>query len=171
MDAPRQLARFLLGRRARDDEVKAPRDAVPLRLELVGELSRLLVRVALDANLPRRVALLEDLLVDVALRRLVVPALLFVQPVLDAALLGPEAVVAELGVDDVLRLLDLGPCRRVDENRLAVPGDGQPARFEILGELACLGAQVAPKPVEDARGVFLLFEFDVEPPVVGCHRH
>ena len=93
---------------------------VALRLELRRELLGFLARAALDAHLPRREALVELLLLPRLGRRFVVPALLGVEPVLDLARLRLDAVRAQLGLDDGLRLLGVGLRAAVDEDRLVV---------------------------------------------------
>ena len=74
----------LLARPGADDEIRpAAHDLVAVRLQLVGEVVGLLVRVALDAHLPGREAAGDELLLDVRQVGLRVPAVLVVEPVLE----------------------------------------------------------------------------------------
>jgi hypothetical protein len=95
--------------------VRAADDAVALLLELVGQLVRFVDGLALDPDFPGRVALLEELLLDVGAGRLVVPAVLLVQPVFDLDLLRGEPELVQLGFDDLLRLASGVARGRVDE--------------------------------------------------------
>ena len=75
----------LLRGRADDQVLPAALDRVALALERLGERTGLAVRREGDPDLPRRVAALELLFLPGLARRLVVPAVLGVEPVLDRA--------------------------------------------------------------------------------------
>src|SRR2546425_7684121 len=77
-----ELLGGLPGRRPGDHVRPAADDAVAVGLEAERELLGLGVRPAGDADLPRRVAVLCGLLLDRLGRRLVVPAVLRLEPVL-----------------------------------------------------------------------------------------
>jgi len=100
VDSLRELAGFLLRAGAHDQEAPAAHDVVALALELVRQLARLGMRLALDANLPRRVATLELLFLPRLLRRLAGPALLVVEPALDRRGVRLDAFIRELGLND-----------------------------------------------------------------------
>jgi hypothetical protein len=118
-----------------DDEVlEAAFGPVALSLEAVGELSCLLAGLTLDANLPRREPAVELFLLPRPARRLVVPAVLLVEPVLDPARPRLDAVLAELRLDDFQRLLRLGASVGVDEDCFAVAGDGETPLSQLPGE-------------------------------------
>ena len=137
---------------AADDEVLgAPLGLVALGLELLGELARRLGRSALDAHLPRGEAAVELLLLPRLAGRLVVPAVFLVDPVLDPARARLDAVLAELGLDDRVRLLGCRVGCGVDEDRVVVARDREPLRLQLVRELARLDAEVAGEPVEEAR--------------------
>ncbi len=110
---------------------------------------------------------LEQLLLDVGARRLRVPAILVVQPVLDRPDLGLEPVLAELCLDDRSGLLGLGRRLRVHEECVALAGDHQPRALELLGKLARLAAETAPEALEQAIGEVFALELDADPPIVG----
>src|SRR5262249_29710972 len=119
-----------------DDEVpEASLGLVPLGREPLGELARLLPRGTFDTHLPRRVAVLELFLLPRLTRWLVIPAVLLVEPVLDLAGARLDAAFAQLRIDDGVRLLGCGEGSGVDEDRLAVAGNGEPAVLQLLGEL------------------------------------
>ena len=121
----RELLRLLARARA-DEDVRPPaHDVLPLLLEPVGERVRLLVRRALDADLPGRVPALEHLLLPALVLRLVVPASLVGEPVLDADDERLDGGLLEFGLDDLARLLGLEARRRVDEDRVPVARDGE----------------------------------------------
>ena len=127
----------VLAARGSDDEVLgAPLGLVALGLELVGELARRLVRSALDAHLPRGEAAVELFLLPGLAGRLVVPAVLLVEPVLDPARARLDPVLAEHGLDDRVRLLGRGAGRRVDVDRVVVARDRESLGLEVVRELA-----------------------------------
>src|SRR5947207_3077499 len=98
------------------------------------------------------------------LARFVVPPALVREPVLDSAdaCLGPE--FAELGLNDGVGALGLGPRTGVDEQGVLVPRDDQAPALELLGELAGLEAEIQSEPFERALGP-ALFQLDSDPPV------
>src|SRR5262249_47562592 len=122
----RELLRLVL-RRCSDQHVRVTaQHAIALVLEPAGELFGLLRRSGFDSSLPGRVPVLEALLLGLELLgRLVVPAVLVGEPVLDRADLRFGALFAELGLDDRARSLGLVPRTGIDEDRLVVPGDGE----------------------------------------------
>src|SRR2546423_13642361 len=103
LDLPVQARRERVGvffrGRADDEVVEAAHGVVPLALELLRQGLRLLAGRALDTDLPRRVAAVELLLFPRVADRLVVPALLVIEPVLDACRVGRAAESAQLGLD------------------------------------------------------------------------
>src|SRR5207253_10221238 len=140
-----KLLRVLARRRADDQVAPASHDVVALLLQPVRERVCVIVRRALDPDLPRRVALLAELLLPRLVGRLVVPAPLAGQPVFEPNDQRLEARLVELGLDDVPCLPRLEPRRRVDEDRFAVPRDGEPGLLELLGQLAGARAEVEPE--------------------------
>src|SRR5581483_12124885 len=100
----------LTGGAAHDQVAPLADGLVALGLELLRELAGRMPGAAVDPDLPRRVAVVELLLLPRLARRLVVPALLVLEPVLDAV---PVA-------DDRGRVLRLGERVRVDEDIVAV---------------------------------------------------
>src|SRR5262249_43563244 len=94
VQAPGQLLGLLAGRGAGDHVGPAPNDPVAVGLEPQRELLRLAVGAARDPHLPGRVAVLDRLLLDRLGGRLVVPALLRLEPML---LAGRPGLVAHLG--------------------------------------------------------------------------
>src|SRR5438105_5086253 len=78
-----ERVRVFLRRCTDDDVAEAANNGVALSLERVGELAGLVVRTEPDPDLPRRVAAVELLLFPGLAGRLVVPALLVLQPMLD----------------------------------------------------------------------------------------
>src|SRR5581483_5218309 len=163
----RELLRLLPRRGADEDEAPAAHHLPALPLESVGEGVRLLVRGAGDADLPGRVAVRDDLLLPPRLGRLVVPALLVREPVLDAHEPRLDARLPQLRLDDVAGVRCLVPGRGVDEERVALPRDGEPLGGELVRELARAGAEVEAEPLEEAAR--LLVELDPDPPVVAGH--
>src|SRR5262249_30651634 len=147
----RELLRLVL-RRCSDQHVRVSAEhAVPLVLEPTGELFGLVRRSGFDSYLPGRVPVLEDLLLGLELLgRLVVPAVLVGEPVLDRADLCLGALFAKLGLDNRARSLGLVPRTGIDEDRLVVAGDGETPALQLLGELAGLRAEVEPEPLEQA---------------------
>src|SRR5581483_2073893 len=142
--------------------LEAAEGVVALRLELLRERVRLGAGRKGDADLPRRGAPIELLLFPRLRLRLVVPALLCLEPVLDPARLGLAAEAAKLGIDHGVRALGLRPRGRVDEDLVAVPRDGQALPLEIARDLVELGAE----PIEEPARVRLL-HLDSNAPVVG----
>src|SRR5262249_19548033 len=138
---------------------------VALGLELIGELVRLLAGRALDPHLPRSVAAVELLLLPGLALRLVVPAVLLVEPVLDPALARLDAVRAQLRLDDRVRALGGRTRRGVDENRLVVARDRELLRLELLRELARLGVEIPRQPFEKPGRVLLFLDLDPDAPV------
>ena len=90
----------------------------------------------LDSHLPGGVAARGDLLLDVRAGGFVVPAVIFVEPVLDANLVGLDPFVGELRLDDRPRLLRLRAGTGVDEDGVVIAIDGEPLLLELLSELA-----------------------------------
>src|ERR1700751_545270 len=123
VEALRQLVRVLAGRGADDEIAEAPLRLVALGFELLRELVGLLAGRALDPPLPRGKAAVELFLLPGLHRRLVVPAVLRVDPVLDPARLRLDAVRAQLRLDNRERALGRGARRGVDEDRLVVARD------------------------------------------------
>lgn len=113
MQPGRERLRVLPRRRADDQEAPLAHGLVALGLELLGELAGRAARAAVDAYLPRRVAVVERLLLPRLGRRLVVPALLLLEPPLDAM----------VAADDRRGTLRLGERVGVDEDVVAVTGD------------------------------------------------
>src|SRR5439155_11418638 len=101
-----------------------------------------------DTHLPRGEAALELFLLPRLARRLVVPAILLVEPVLDPARARREALLAELDFHDVVGELRFGSARCVDEDGVAVTRDREAARCQVLGELARLGVEIPSEPLE-----------------------
>jgi hypothetical protein len=127
-----------------DDQVAPlPDRVVALRLELLRELPRLGARAGVDAHLPRREPVLELLLLPRLAGRLVVPALLALEPALDAV----------LAADDRGGAPRLRVRVRVDEDVVAVARDGEPAAgvagaAEALEQrVRLVGADVDPEVV------------------------
>src|SRR5438067_8088349 len=79
-------SRLLFGAGADEDVLVPAYHAVTFALEPIGELGGCPRRLCIDADLPRREPVFAEFLLRlVLLRRLVVPALLLCEPVLDAA--------------------------------------------------------------------------------------
>src|SRR5712691_6135112 len=168
VETPGELLRLMPGRSAHDQVIPAARHLEALLFEPVGKRVGVVVRLALDPDLPGGIAVRAHLLLPRLLPRLVVPTRLAGEPVLDADEKRLDPGVVQLGLDDRLRLAGLEPRRRVDEDRLAVAGDRQPFVFELLGELSRSRAEVeAEARQEPARALSL--EFDPDPPVVARH--
>src|SRR5207244_3062523 len=168
LDPLRELAGFLLRAGAHDQEAPAAHDVVALALELVRQLARLGMRLALDANLPRGVAALELLFLPRLLRRLARPALLVVEPALDGRGARLDAFFRELGFDDPARPFGLGRGRGVDEELVAVAGDGKPSARELLREtLRLVCAKVEPEAAEQAFCLGFFGQLDPDAPVVS----
>src|SRR5579862_4431116 len=166
VQAPGQGLGVLLGGRAHDQVLEAAEGVVALRLELLRERVRLGAGRKGDADLPRRGAPIELLLFPRLRLRLVVPALLCLEPVLDPARLGLAAEAAKLSIDHGVRALGLRPRGRVDEDLVAVPRDGQALPLEIARELARLLVELGAEPIEEPARVRLL-HLDSNAPVVG----
>jgi hypothetical protein len=132
-----------LGGRADDQEAPLADRVVALALQLLRELAGRTAGAAVDADLPRRVALVELFLLPRLVRRLVVPALLLLEPALDPV----------LAADDPGGPLRVGIGVRVDEDVVAVVRDG---------EASALVARAA-EPLEQRVRVVRL---DVDPEVV-----
>jgi len=99
----------IFSRSGADDEVaEAALRLVALGFELLRELASLLAGRALDPHLPRCKAAVELFLFPGLARRLVVPPILFVDPVLDPARLRLDAVLAQLRLDDRVGALGCG---------------------------------------------------------------
>jgi hypothetical protein len=113
----RQGLRVGLRSGADDQVAPLPDRLVALALELLGELAGLAARPGVDPNLPRRVALVELLLLPGLGRRLVVPALLLLEPALDP----------RVTADDPGGAPGLGVRVRVDEDVVAVVRDREAA--------------------------------------------
>src|SRR5207342_3731498 len=158
------------GRGADDQVLGAPLRLVALGLERFGERVRLLAGRTLDAHLPGSETAVELLLLPRLARRLVVPAILLVEPVLDLARLRLDAVRAKLGLDHEQSLLGRRACGGVDVDGAAVARDREAVRLESLCELACLFVEVAGEPVEEAGSVLLFVDLDRDAPVVVRHR-
>lgn len=90
---------------------------VALLLEPVGHVARGLAGAAVDPHLPGREAVRELLLLPRLARRLVIPALLVLEPVLDAT----------RAADERARPLRVGVRVRVDEYVVAVTRDREAA--------------------------------------------
>ena len=88
VDALGEGLRLLAGARADDDVRPAPHDVVAVRLELVCESIGLVVRGALHTHLPGGETSCDQLLLDVRLVGLRVPAVLLVEPMLEDDLFG-----------------------------------------------------------------------------------
>ena len=121
LDLPVQAGREgvrILARGRADDQVAPMADrVVPLPFELLGEGGGGMARAAVDAHLPGGVTVLELLLFPRLARRLVVPALFVVEPVLDPV----------RAADDRARPLRVRVCVRVDEDVVAVARDREAA--------------------------------------------
>src|SRR3954471_8487160 len=158
----------VLARVEPDDQVlPAPLDREAFLLEPVGQLARLVVRGEGDADLPGSKAALHGLLFPRLARRLVIPAILGVEPVLHGARDRRDVVVADLRLDHGARPLRLVAGRRVDEDVVLVLRDDEPARLEIACELGCLAGQPAEmKAVEEAARALLL-DVDPDAEIVG----
>ena len=165
--AGRQRLRVLLGRGPDDEELRLADHRVALPLELLCQRRRLVLRGALDAHLPRRVAAVELLLLPRLRRRLVVPALLVGEPVLDLARLRLDAVLAQLRLDHDLRLRRVIRRGGVDEDDVVLAGDREPLRLEVLGELGRLAADADAEPLHQPAGMLLVFDEDPDAPVVS----
>src|SRR4051812_15920270 len=104
----------LAGRGADDQEAPVADGPVALVLERLGERVRPLARAQVDAHFPRRVAVVELLLLPRLARWLVVPPLLVLEPAVD-----PRLAADQLPGAQRLRVRV-----RVDEDVVAVAGDG-----------------------------------------------
>ncbi|OLE01689.1 MAG: hypothetical protein AUG91_00650 [Actinobacteria bacterium 13_1_20CM_4_69_9] len=155
VDALGELDGLLAIGRARDDERERPRDVEALGPELVGELVGLAEALALDADLPGRVAAAQEILLDVARVGLVVPALLVVQPAFRDEALRRQALFLQLLLDDAARLLGLHARRRVDEDGVAVARHRKPLLAQLVGELLGVAFRHA-EPVQEAAGALLV---------------
>ena len=103
-------------------------------------------------------------------RRLVVPALLVVEPMLDAARARGDAFArAGRPRRSPLRLARLRPRACVDEDVVFVERDGKTALLERAGELGRLARECQSEPVEQPNRLGGLVEVDANAPVVtGC---
>src|SRR5207248_9973897 len=110
------------------------RDVVALDPQLLREVAGLPEAVAFDVDLPRRIAALEQLLLGVGLRWVIVPALLVMQPAFGHEARRREARLLQFLLDDTARLLGLHPRRRVHEHRVAVTPDGQAMFAPLVGK-------------------------------------
>src|SRR5690348_9739969 len=164
----RQRLGLFLGAHADEDVAPAAHDALAVPFESVGELLGVVVRLALDADLPRGVPAIEHLFLPRLGLRVVVPALLGVEPVLDAEDERLDVRFFELGFDDLERLPRLQPRRRVDEDRVTVARNREPSLLQLLRELPCLRPEVEADSLEEALGALVL-ELDADPPVVARH--
>ena len=169
MEAGRQRVRVLTARGADDEVLEASLGLVALGFEPLGEVVRLLAGGTFDAHLPRSEAAVELFLLPRLARGLGVPAVLLVDPVLDAARPRVDAVLAELGLDHRVRALGFGTGRGVDEDGVGVVGDREPVRLQFFRELARFRAEVAREAVEQAGRVFLFLDLDPDAPVVVPH--
>src|SRR5215468_2376792 len=169
VEAGRKRVRVLAGGSADDEVVEAPLGLVALGLESAGKLVGLFARRTLDAHLPRCIAALELLLFPRLARRLIVPAVLLVEPVLDLTRPRFDAVRAKLRLHDCVRALCFGASPGVDEHCGAVARDDEPSGLELVRELPRLLVEVTAEPVEQPRGVFLFLDVDPDAPVVVGH--
>jgi hypothetical protein len=116
-----------------DDQVAPVADrVVALLFQLLGEVAGSLAGAAVDAYLPRREAVRELLLFPRLARRLVVPALLVLEPVLDPV----------RAADERARALRLCVRVRVDEDVVAVARDREAP-----------GSLDAAQPLEERAGI------------------
>src|SRR5947208_13976040 len=169
VDPARELRGLLAVLGAGDHVREGAGDAVSRGAELVGELPSLVEALALDADLPGRVAALEQVLFDVRLRRLVVPAVLVVEPVLGHEPDGSQAFVLQLLLDDAAGLFGLQSGGGVDEHRVSVLGNGEPLIAQLGGQLIRVALR-EPEPLEQAAGSVLVGQLDPDAPVVGGHQ-
>src|SRR5437588_5158633 len=119
VEAGGQRVRVLAGRSADDQVLETAFGLVPLRLETVGESPRLLPRRAFDAHLPRRKTAFELFLLPRLARRLVVPPILLVEPVLDPARPCLHPALGKLGLDHLVGVLRLGASVGINEEKVA----------------------------------------------------
>src|SRR5207302_4361291 len=105
VEAGRQRVGVLAARGADNEVVEAAVGLEALGLELLGKLASRLPRRTFDAHFPRREAAIELLLFPRFARRLVVPAILLVDPVPDATRSRLDAVRVPLGLDESVCLL------------------------------------------------------------------
>src|SRR5437868_3441015 len=164
-----QRVRVLAGRSADDEVLETAFGLVPLRLETVGEIPRLLPRRAFDAHLPRRKAAFELFFLPRLARRLVVPPILLVEPVLDPARPCLDPALGELGLDHLVGLLRFGASVGIDEESVVVARDREAPLLQLLGQLARLRAELACQPLEQPRGVLLFLDLNTDAPVVFGH--
>ena len=141
----------------------------PVRLQLVCESIGLVVRGALHAHFPGGEAAGHELLLDVRLVGLRVPAVVLVEPVLEDDLCRRDARLFELRFDNRARLLGIGSRGCVDEDRVSVVRHGQAVERQLLRQLLRARADVDAQPLEEATGL-LLVELDADAPVVAGHR-
>src|SRR5438067_2434529 len=149
VEAGGELLGLLAGRGARDDVAEPARDAVALGIELGRELRGLVARPALDVHLPGRTAFREQLLLGRGSGRLVVPPLLFVEPMLDRPDVGLEPFGRELGLDDRSRALRFEAGRGVDEDLVPVVRDDELPTLERPNQLVRLGVELEAEPGEE----------------------
>ena len=161
---------LVAARDAGDQIAEAGARAGSPRREPLGKLARLPVGAALHAHLPGRVAALDLLLFPCLARRLVVPALLVGEPVLDPARPRLDPVLAQRRADHGIGLLGLVARGRVDEDRVAVAGDGEAPFLQLARQLAGLAAELGARSRQQARGVARLVDLDPDAPVVGHVR-
>jgi hypothetical protein len=113
------------------------------------------------------VAVLELVLLPRLVGRLVVPAVLLVEPVLDLARDGGDLVVVQKRLDDGARTLRLRARAGVDEDLAPIVGDGELALFELARELCGLAAELEAEPVEQVRDAPLVLDLDADAVVVA----
>jgi hypothetical protein len=112
------------------------------------------------------VAVLELVLFPRLVRRLVVPAVVLVEPVLDLAGDGGDPVVVQERLDDGAGALGLGARAGVNEDLVPVVGDGELALLELAGELRGLAAELEAEPIEQVRDAAFVLDLDADAVVV-----
>src|SRR4051812_41589103 len=166
MKALCKLSGLVLAVDAGDHVAVSAKDAVSLGLELLRQAVGLLAGRRLDADLPGGQPVLEHLALGLeAPRRLVVPAILVGEPVLDRPDRALDPGLSQLCLDDRSRTLGLGARACVDEQGVVVAGDDEPSPLELLRQFAGLRAEVEPEPFEHALGM-LVRDVDLDSPVV-----
>ena len=133
MDSPGQLDGLLAAPGSRDHVCEGAGDVVALGAELLGQFVGPPEAVCLYPHLPRGIAALEELLLDVRLLGLVVPALLVPEPALGHEPGRGQALVVQLALDDA----GLTPTRLVTERWLGDEErwDDEPAAPDAEEEL------------------------------------
>ena len=119
----------------------------PLTIVLVISSVILVAEETTPGDLPGllaadRPAALDQILLGARMRRLVVPALLVGEPMLDVALGTLEPVVAQFGLDHGMRLLRLSPGIGVDEQGAVLTRDDQMMALQRFRELLSLWAKL-----------------------------